>query len=145
MPVNYPGPFEIEFTLDGWTSPVRSHKIRMSVAAIGTPAPGSLPSAITIQKAGGGTGTLDVVAAQAWSFLRQFYAASILATGYNFWQYIPGTFAKNFVATGTLATPAGTGAGITVKHQTVLTLQLSVCLLVRTVLLARLLRLFSRT
>lgn len=132
---NYPGPYEIEFTLDGWTSPVRSHKIRLNVAAVGTPAPGTLPTAITIQKSGGGTATLDAVANQAWSFLRQFFAASIQATGYTFWRYVTGTHAKNFVATGTLSTPAGTGAGITVKHQTTLTFRSANGGILKTVLL----------
>lgn len=132
---NFPGPYEIEFTLDGYTSPVRSHKIRLNVAAVGTPPAGSLPSAITIQKAGGGTGTLESVANQAWSFLRQFYASSILATGYNFWRYVTGTHAKNFIATGTLTTPQGTGAGITVKHQTTLTFRSANGGILKTVLL----------
>lgn len=118
---NYPGPYEIEFTIDGFTNPVRSHKIRMNVAAVGTPAPGTLPTAITIQKAGGGTATLDAVANQAWSFLRQFWPNTILATGYTFWRYVTGTHAKDFIATGTVTTPTGTGAGLTAKHQVTLT------------------------
>lgn len=117
---NFPGPYEIEFTIVGFTSPVREHKIRMNVAAIGSPAAGALPTAITLQKAGGGTATLDVVANQAWSFLRQFWPASISCVGYEFWKYVTGTYAKNFISTGTLTTPAGTAGGLTAKHQVTL-------------------------
>lgn len=132
---NYPGPYEIEFTLGGWTAPVREHKIRLNCAALGAPVAGTLPTAITIQKAGGGTATLDVVANQAWSFLRQFYPSSITAIGYTFWKYVTGTHAKNFISTGTLTTPLGTGPAVVVKSQLTLTFRSANGSIAKTVLL----------
>lgn len=132
---NYPGPYEIEFTVVGFTSPTREHKVRMNVAAIGTPAPGTLPASITIQKAGGGTGTLAAVADQAWSFLRQFWPSSITCIGYQFWKYVPGTYGKDFISTGTVTNPAGTGGGVTIKHQLTLTFRSANGGILKTVLL----------
>lgn len=121
MSVNLPGPYEIEFSLVGWTAPTREHKIRNSVVAVGTPAIGAAPTAINIQTAGGGSKTLQAVADQAWSFLRSFYNTSISCSGFTFWKYVAGTFAKDFVSAGVPANPAGTGGGVTIAHQTVMT------------------------
>lgn len=118
---NLPGPYEIEFTLTGFTAPVREHKIRMNVAALGSPVAGSLPSAVTIQKAGGGSAALDVVANQAWGFIRLQYAAFILCSGYTLWKYVSGTYGKDFISNGAVATPAGGGAALTIAHQVTLT------------------------
>lgn len=122
MAENLPGPYEIEFDLQGWTSPARSHVLRFSVAAVGSPAAGSLPTAIDIQKMGGGTAKLNVVANQIWGFVRTLYHTSISAVGYTLWRYVPGTLAKDFISAGALTTPAGLSASVaTVAHQTTLT------------------------
>jgi len=122
MAENLPGPYEIEFDLQGWLSPARSHVLRFSCAAVGSPAPGSLPTAIDIQKMGGATAKLNVVANQIWAFVRTLYAPAISAVGYTLWKYVPGTLAKDFISAGALTTPAGTAAGAaTVAHQTTLT------------------------
>lgn len=122
MAENMPGPYEIEYELQGWASPARSHVLRFSVAAVGSPAPGSLPTTIDIQKTGGATAKLNVVANQIWGFLRPLYHSSISAVGYQLWRYIPGTLAKDFISTGALTTPAGSSASAaTVAHQTTLT------------------------
>lgn len=112
---NYPGPYEIEFEVNmGAVTPARTHVIRVNCAIVGTPAPGTLPSAITVQKAGGGTGTLQAVADQWWSFVRQFYLPSVTCTSFTLWKYISGTFSKDFISAGAVANPAGTGGGSTV-------------------------------
>lgn len=132
---NYPGPYEIEYTITGFTAPVREHKIRINTIAIGTPAPGTLPTAITLQKAGGGTATLAAVADQAWSFLRQFWPAAIVCAGYQFWKYVPSTYAKDFIATGAVTNPTGTGGGVNPKHQITMTFRSANGGILKTVLL----------
>jgi len=122
MAENLPGPYEIEYELQGWTSPARQHVLRFSVAAVGSPAPGALPTTIDIQKTGGATAKLNVVANQIWGYIRTFYNTSISAVGYQLWKYVPGTLAKDFVSTGSLTTPAGGSAGgITAAHQCTMT------------------------
>lgn len=122
MATNYPGPYEIEFQIAGWTAPVREHVLRFSVAALGNPPAGTLPTAIDIQKMGGATAKLDVVANQIWSFYRQIYAVQMSVVGYTLWKYVTGTLAKDFIAAGTVTTPLGTSAGAwIVAHQVTLT------------------------
>lgn len=119
---NLPGPYEIEYQLDGWTNPTRSHRLRFSCAIVGTPEPGELPEDVVVQKSGGGTDTLDVVADQMWSFLRPMYHTSIQATSYTLWKYLMGTYSKDFISTGELASPAGTSSTtIQQAHQLTLT------------------------
>lgn len=116
---NLPGPYEIELNLTGWTSPARNHKVRINVAAVGSPPVGSLPTAVTIQKAGGGTATLAVVANQFWEFLRPFWGTAITCSGYTLWRYVTGTFAKTFISTGTMTNPAANGGTGTTAHEIV--------------------------
>lgn len=116
---NLPGPYEIEYSLVGWTAPVREHVLRISVAAVGTPAVGSLPTAIDIQKMGGSTAKLNVVANQFWEFIRLFYSSSIQCAGYQLWRYVSGTLGKDFISTGAVTNPAANaGAGINAQQLT---------------------------
>jgi hypothetical protein len=108
---NLPGPYEIEFTLTGWTAPAREHVFRVNVAAVGSPAVGALPTAIDIQKMGGSTAKLNIVANQIWEFLRLFNNASITCSGYQLWKYVPGTLGKDFISTGAVTNPACNDAG----------------------------------
>jgi len=123
MAESLPGPYEIEYNLIGWTAPAREHVLRFSCIALGSPAPGSLPTAIDIQKMGGGTAKLNVVANQAWEFLRQLYGNSCSCNGYTLWKYITGTLAKDFIAAGAVTNTAGTGGAGTgiASHQNTLT------------------------
>jgi len=109
MAENLPGPYEVEYTLSGWSNPIREHVLRVSVAALGNPAAGTLATAIDIQKMGGGTAKLNVTANQLWEFLRPNYGNSTTCTGYTLWKYVSGTLAKDFISAGTVTNPAGTG------------------------------------
>jgi hypothetical protein len=84
--------------------------MRFNVIAVGNPAAGSLATAIDIQKQGGGTAKLNVVANQMWEFLRQAYHTSITCTGYTLWKYVSGTTGKDFVSAASVTNPAGTSA-----------------------------------
>ncbi|HEY9664895.1 MAG TPA: hypothetical protein V6C65_41170 [Allocoleopsis sp.] len=117
MAVNLPGPYEVEYQLDGWTAPIRSHLFRVNCAAIGSPVAGSLPNTIDMQKRGGGTAKLDVVANQLWEFLRLFWNNGIVCSGYTLWKYVPGTYAKDFVAAGAVTNQAASGSAGVVAAQ----------------------------
>jgi hypothetical protein len=72
-----------------------------------------------MQKLGGATADLATVANQAWSYFRLQWAASISATGYSLWKFVTEN-SRDYITGGTLTTPAGTGAGITIAAQTTL-------------------------
>lgn len=118
---NFPGPYELEFEVNmGALIPARNHKIRINCAVIGSPAPGALLSAITVQKMGGGSANAQAVADQFWSFIRQCYAATVTCTSVTLWKYVSGTFAKDFVSAGAVALPAGAAGAVTLAHQVTL-------------------------
>lgn len=122
MAENLPGPYELEFELSGWSSPARTHLLRFSCAVLANPPAGTLPTAIDVQKTGGATAKLNIVANQIWEFIRLFYHTSVVSAGYQLWKYVPGTLAKDFIAAGTLTNPAGSSAtAITAAHQVTLT------------------------
>lgn len=114
------GQYVLEFGLTGFTIPVRSHVVRMWVSPTGTPAIGTPPASVTIQKLGGSTASLDVVANQAWSYLRQQWPAAIIATGYSLWRFATEN-SRDFVTGGLLATPTGNGASAVTASQCTLT------------------------
>lgn len=114
------GQYVLEYTLGGFTSPTRSHVVRMWVAPSGSPAVGTPPASITIQKLGGSTASLQAVAEQAWGFFRLQWPSTITASGFTLWKYVTENV-RDFISAGTLTTPAGSGAGVTVSAQTTLT------------------------
>ena len=121
MSANKAGPYEIDFLITGFTAPAREHRFRPSVVALGNPTAGTAATAIDIQKAGGGTAKLNVVANQIWEYIRLFYPSGISCTGYTLWKYVTGTDAKDYISAGTVTNPAGTGAAIVAAYQVVLT------------------------
>lgn len=120
MPNSKIGQYLIEYSLSGFTAPTRSHVVRTWVMPTGSPAIGTPPASVTIQKLGGATANLQTVADQLWSYLRLQWAASISATGYALWKYVTEN-SREYISGGTLAAPTGSGAGITIAGQTTLT------------------------
>jgi|SRR5215211_4053687 len=120
MPNSRIGQYQIEYSLEGFTAPARSHVVRMWVSAQGNPPVGTPATSIDILKLGGATAKLDVVANQAWGFFRLQWAASISATSYSLWKYVTEN-SRDYISGGSLTTPAGTAGGITIAHQVTLT------------------------
>lgn len=118
---NVSGPYQIEYQMDGWTTPTRSHVFRVNCLAVGSPAVGTPPAGITMQKMGGGTGTLQAVADQYWSFLRLSFPVAIVCSGFTLWHFPGTTEARDFITAGSVATPAGATGSIQVAAQTTLT------------------------
>lgn len=115
------GQYQIEYTLEGFTAPTRSHKLRMTVQAIGSPAAGTPANAIDIAKKDTTTAKLDVVANQAWSFFRLMYPSAISASSFTLWYWVTNNV-RDFVSSGTLTTPTGGTAGaVQPAQQTMLT------------------------
>lgn len=100
----------LEFQLSGYTAPARSHVVRAWISPTGVPAIGTPPASVTIQKLGGATANLQVVADQFWSYLRLSYPAAIVASGFSLWRYVTEN-SRDFITAGTLATPAGSNGG----------------------------------
>jgi hypothetical protein len=104
---NFPGPYELEFVLSLATTPAREHVIRQNIALVGSPVAGTPFASITVQKQGGGTANLQTAADLLWSFHRLMHATIMTVVNVILWKYVTGTFAKDFVSSGTVATPSG--------------------------------------
>ena len=118
---NVSGPYQIEYQLDGWTLPTRSHVMRVNCLAVGSPAVGTPPASVTMQKMGGGTANLQVVADQLWSFLRLSFPAAITCSGFTLWRFPSTTEARDFITAGSVTTPAGATGSAQAAAQTTLT------------------------
>ena len=114
------GQYQLEYGLTGFTVPTRNHVIRMWISPSGTPAVGTPPASVTIQKLGGSTANLQVVADQAWSYLRLQWPSVINSSGFSLWKYVTENV-RDFITGGSLATPAGSGGGVTPAGQCTLT------------------------
>lgn len=128
------GQYLLEIGISGFTSPTRSHVVRLWVAPTGSPAPGTPPASVTIQKLGGATANLQVVADQFWSFVRLSYPSTVAATGFTLWKYVTEN-SRDFVTSGSLTTPAGTTGGSVAAGQVTLTFRCALGAIAKVVLL----------
>jgi hypothetical protein len=114
------GQYQIEYRLEGFVNPTRSHVVRAWVSASGSPVVGALPADVQIQKRGGTTASLQSVADQFWSFLRLSYGVTITAANFSLWRFATEN-ARDFISGGSVANPAGTGASPVIAGQCTLT------------------------
>jgi hypothetical protein len=114
------GQYRLEFAVEGFASPTRSHVMGIWVAPTTNPPTGSPPTDIDIQLKGGGTKNLQEVADQFLSFVRQQYSTAITLGSFTLWRQAT-EFSRDFVSAGVATTTvAGLGA-ITVAHQQTMT------------------------
>jgi hypothetical protein len=120
MPNSKIGQYQLEYRIEGFTAPTRSHALRLWIIPSGSPAVGTPPASVTIQKLGGSTASLQAVADQAWSFFRLAYVTTVQAVSFSLWKFATET-ARDFVTAGALTTPAGAAGVTTIAGQTTLT------------------------
>lgn len=114
------GQYQVEYQLEGFGTPVNTHALRFTCQVVGSPAAGTIPTAIDVNRKGGVTANLQVVADQVWGFFRLYYPNTISAVSFTLWKWVTNT-QRDFVSAGTLTTPLGTGAGIVQNWQSTLT------------------------
>lgn len=114
------GQYRLEFSLQGYTAPIRSHVCGIWVQPSSTPSVGDLPTDIDIQLLGGSTAKLDVVALDYANRIRPLYNTAITIGTYTLWRYVTN-YSRDFIASDTV-TPTATGSGsITIAGQLTLT------------------------
>lgn len=114
------GQYQLEYVIEGYTAPVRSHLLRLWIPVQGNPPAGTPATSIDVAKLGGSTAKLDVVANQAWSYFRLGYATTVSCINYSLWKYATEN-ARDFVASGAITTPAGAAGSVVVAGQVTLT------------------------
>lgn len=112
MPINYPGPYEVEYIyrtpISGVTLP---HYLRVNCVALSNPAPGTLMSAIQFQTIGGTPVNAETAIATFWGWFRQQLSNTVTCDGATLFKYETGTFAKTFIA-AYAGTPLAAGASV---------------------------------
>lgn len=112
MAINYPGPYEVEipyFTPVGAIS--LPHVIRVNCVTFGTPAAGTPVSSIQLQTRSGTPAGLQNCVDGLWNWLRQVLPNVVLSSTFQLNRYpVAGSFAKTFVAAGSLTNPNGASA-----------------------------------
>lgn len=111
------GNYQLQFSISGYASPIRSHLHGVYVLPTTSPMPGTPVADIACQLRGGGSDDLQSVADLYASFLRNFYPASISVENFTLWRYVTQN-QKDFIAGGT-AVPTTSGSGTAVVAQQV--------------------------
>jgi hypothetical protein len=114
------GQYLLEYDLSGFGAPVNSHKLRANIMVQGSPAGGTPPASIDVNLRGGATANLQVVADSVWSYFRLLYPTTVNAASFTLWKWVTNT-AKDFIAAGAPALPAGTTGTTTASWQQTLT------------------------
>lgn len=118
MAQNFPGPYavEIEYDVDDV-----SHKMTLNCDVTGSPAPGDIPSSISLVTRDGVGAQLDL-AVNAFAALWMPNLNNANSTrAYTLWKYTPLSTERQFITTDTLTVSGGASGGTVLAHQSTLT------------------------
>lgn len=128
------GQYQLEFNIEGFTSPTRSHAHRFYVAPQSPPTAGTPMSSIALQARGGGTVNADVAANAYWEFLRPMWNNSISCNSANLWYFVSDTV-RTFISTVVLTNPLCTGSAPQPMQQVTLSFRTALGKTIKLVLL----------
>lgn len=116
MAVNFPGPYEIEYSILVGTL---THVIRVNCIATPAPTVGDAFSAINVMTRTGTPAVLQTAVDGLWDVIRQAYNNAVSCTAVTLWRYpVSGSLAKTYVSAGSVTNPAGSsGSATTQAHQ----------------------------
>lgn len=114
------GQYQIEFMIEGFTAPNRSHAHRFYVQPQSAPTAGAPMSTIALQARGGGTVNADVAANAYWEFLRPMFNNSISCAAANLWYFVSDTV-RTFISSVPLTNPLASGTAPQAMQQVTLT------------------------
>lgn len=128
------GQYQIEYIVDGFTSPTRSHALRVYVAPTAPVSVGTVMADVDLQALGGGSVDAVVAANAFWEFIRPMYNNSISSSFATLWRYATNT-SRDFITATPLTNPLCTGGAPTAKQQDTLTFRTALGGLMKIVLL----------
>ena len=114
------GQYQIEYSIEGFTAPNRSHYHRFFTQPVTPPAAGTPMSGIPLQARGGGTVNADVAANAYWEFLRPMFNNSISCAAANLWYFTTDTV-RTFISSVALTNPLASGTAPQPMQQVTLT------------------------
>ena len=121
MTVYDPGPYSL--TIDYVVSQLR-HTLEVQCDTDGTPAIGTLPSAVTLRTRDTSGVTLAVGANAFWALYRALLPSTALAASYTLWKRTAGIADKTFISGGDFTVPNGGSVGAAIlTWQAVMTMR----------------------
>jgi hypothetical protein len=114
------GQYQIEYRLEGYGAPARSHALRVWVQPASPPTVGELPENIDIALKGGATKTLKQVIDQFWSFVRLSFPTGVIVTDATLWRFATEN-SRDFISAAPVASPTGSTGSVAVASQATLT------------------------
>lgn len=111
MATNFPGPYEIDYTL--LISGIERH-IRYNCVPTTTPTPGAPLSTVNLMTRSGTPRAADTCVNELWTWVRLQYSNAVSCTGVTLSRYTPASFEKTYVTAATVSTPAGGNVAATV-------------------------------
>lgn len=110
--VAYPaGPYILEFPL---VVTDIAHAITVNCDVIGNDVTGTPPASITLRAKGGVPVALNTAADALWTVIKALYNTGMLCSTYNLWKMNVDNNDRLFVSGGTLTSPNGGAAAVTV-------------------------------
>jgi len=128
------GQYQLEFMIEGFTSPNRSHAFRFYVAPQSPPTAGTPMSAIALQARGGGTVNADVAANAFWEFMRPMFNNSISCANATLW-YFPTHTSRTFISSVPMTNPLASGGAPQPMQQVTLTFRTALGGIIKLVML----------
>ena len=119
MPINFPGPYEVDYVYRVTISSVPlDHHLRVNCMALDNPTPGTPFDEIEVQTIGGTPANLETSAVALWNWLSLQVQNTVPVVAINLWRYDTGTFSKDFISAYAGSALAGAnGAGAADSHQ----------------------------
>lgn len=117
---NLPGPYSVEYRYQALT---REHSLELNCAAIGNPPPGTAVGSISLATKSGGGVLLQTGVQNFWNFYRVGHGTTTSLLEWILWKWSGSGLAKDFVASGTVTNPLGSGTAAQPAAQAVASLR----------------------
>lgn len=128
------GQYQLEYMIEGFTAPNRSHALRAYVNPTAPVAIGTAFALIDFQALGGGSVNAVTAANNFWAFIRPMYNNSISSSFVTLWRYVTDTN-REFISAVALTNPLCTGGAPQVMQQATLTFRTALGGLMKLVIL----------
>lgn len=128
------GQYQIEYLIEGFSAPSRSHALRYYVNPTAPVSIGTAMADIDFQALGGASVRADIAGNNFWEFIRPMYNNSISASFMTLWRYVTDT-RRDFISAFPLTNPLCTGAAPQPAQQVTLTFRTATSAVMKIVLL----------
>jgi hypothetical protein len=128
------GQYQLEYMIEGFTSPSRAHALRFYVRPTAPVSVGTPLGDVDFQALGGGSVDAVIGANNLWEFIRPMYNNSISSSFVTLWRYATNT-SRDFISAAPLTNPLCSGSAGQAMQQATLTFRTALGSLLKIVIL----------